>query len=380
MDNANNDYARVAEQLAGFGRGGDTMLMHVNPIEVDALNRAMPGRMTKNPVTGQPEGFAFLAPLLIGALIGGVSGGVSAKSRGIPLWKGILMGAGLGAVTSGVTAGAGALLAPAAGAAGGVGGGVGGGVAGGVGGGVASQAPAVIAPTITSQLPAATLTTAASQLPTGAAALGPATLGPSIGNQLAQLGMSEGSKALGQASLGSLTPSLSTGVSSSPASSLFEMVRNAGTSIPESGLGLTDSGLGISQLNPTSATTSVMDPMTRLSTVASTSTPAAEQGLGATVDKSFLSKMIDNQFTNPTEYTNAAGDVVESTVGGDAVRSYLGNPIHAGAALMAPQLLLPYGEEEEEEHDWGIPGWVGRSERRARPADWGSSQFDYYGD
>ena len=355
MDNANNGYARAAEQLAGFGRGGDSMLMHVNPIEVDALNRAMPGRITKNPVTGQPEGFAFLAPLLIGALLGGVSGGVSAKSRGIPLWKGILMGAGLGAVGSGITAGAAGLLAPAATAGGGAiagGGAAGGGAAGaGAGAGAAGAGGAGLLAPVTGQLP------------TGAAGIGSATV-PNIANQLAQLGVSEGANILGQGSLGALT--------SSPTS----LVSTA-SQVPTISSVVTPSS-SLFKLTPMSSAASTSSTMP--STMASASTPALEQGLGATAEKSFLSEMIENQFTKPTKHTLDGGEIIDSTVGRDAVRSYIGNPIHPGVAIMAPQLLLPYGEEEEEEHDWGIPGWIGRGERRTRPADWGSSQFDYYGE
>ena len=53
-------YARMAGEVAKRGRYGDTMLMHVNPLEVEALSRAYPGMVTKNPDTGYPEAFWFL--------------------------------------------------------------------------------------------------------------------------------------------------------------------------------------------------------------------------------------------------------------------------------------------------------------------------------
>jgi hypothetical protein len=57
-----------AEQLAQAGRYGDTMLMHVNPAEVQGLASIMP--LTTNPETGQPEAFLpFLIPLL-GSILG----------------------------------------------------------------------------------------------------------------------------------------------------------------------------------------------------------------------------------------------------------------------------------------------------------------------
>jgi hypothetical protein len=60
--------AGAAEHLASKGRNGDTMLVHMNPIEVAWLNEQTPGGLTTNPDTGQPEAFAFLLPLLAGAV------------------------------------------------------------------------------------------------------------------------------------------------------------------------------------------------------------------------------------------------------------------------------------------------------------------------
>ena len=61
-----------ANMLASKGRFGDSMLVHMNPTEVDVLRRMTPGgQLTINPDTGQPE--AFL-PLLLG-LAGSLAGG-----------------------------------------------------------------------------------------------------------------------------------------------------------------------------------------------------------------------------------------------------------------------------------------------------------------
>jgi hypothetical protein len=61
----------MANQMAQHGRYGDSMLVHMNPIEVQGLASLSPtGSLTVNPVTGQPEAFLpFLAPLL-GSLAG----------------------------------------------------------------------------------------------------------------------------------------------------------------------------------------------------------------------------------------------------------------------------------------------------------------------
>ena len=76
MNNPNAQYANqrpmqgVADQMATHGRYGDSMMVHMNPVEVAGLASLSPtGSLTTNPVTGQPEAFLpFLAPLLGGML------------------------------------------------------------------------------------------------------------------------------------------------------------------------------------------------------------------------------------------------------------------------------------------------------------------------
>ena len=61
----------IANQMAQHGRYGDSMLVHMNPVEVQGIAALSPtGSLTTNPVTGQPEAFLpFLAPLL-GSFLG----------------------------------------------------------------------------------------------------------------------------------------------------------------------------------------------------------------------------------------------------------------------------------------------------------------------
>jgi len=81
-----------ANQLAGQGRGGDTMLMHMRPDEVAGL--ASLGGVTRNPTTGLPEG--FLLPAL-GALGGQWLGGSALAGLGaMAAPVGIGLGAGAG--------------------------------------------------------------------------------------------------------------------------------------------------------------------------------------------------------------------------------------------------------------------------------------------
>ena len=61
----------MAQQMAQQGRYGDSMLVHMNPVEVAGIASLSPtGSLTTNPMTGQPEAFLpFLAPIL-GSMIG----------------------------------------------------------------------------------------------------------------------------------------------------------------------------------------------------------------------------------------------------------------------------------------------------------------------
>lgn len=73
-----NEISNTAAGLASLGRNGDTMLMHVSPVEVAYLQKVAEDNgtsLTVNPHTGQPEAFAFL-PLLFQLLAGGATGGV----------------------------------------------------------------------------------------------------------------------------------------------------------------------------------------------------------------------------------------------------------------------------------------------------------------
>jgi hypothetical protein len=59
------------DQMAQHGRYGDSMLVHMNPVEVQGIAALSPtGSLTTNPITGQPEAFLpFLAPIL-GSMLG----------------------------------------------------------------------------------------------------------------------------------------------------------------------------------------------------------------------------------------------------------------------------------------------------------------------
>ena len=86
--------AGQADLLASKGRFGDTMLVHMNPTEVDVLRQMTPGgQLTINPDTGQPEAFLPLLLGLGGALVGG------AATTGILASLGSL---GLGAIGTGL--------------------------------------------------------------------------------------------------------------------------------------------------------------------------------------------------------------------------------------------------------------------------------------
>ena len=99
----------MAEQLQSFGRGDDSMLVHMTPGEVNSLQglaMATGGSLTINPHTGLPEAgwLGKLLPTILGAAL-------AATGVGAPLAAGIV-GAGqfarTGSLKKGLTAGLGA--------------------------------------------------------------------------------------------------------------------------------------------------------------------------------------------------------------------------------------------------------------------------------
>ena len=72
---------RMAEALAQKGRYGDSEMVHMNPLEIAALEEMFGQEMTTNPETGQPEAFAFLIPL-IASLAGGLGSAAVSKLVG----------------------------------------------------------------------------------------------------------------------------------------------------------------------------------------------------------------------------------------------------------------------------------------------------------
>ena len=100
----------IANQMAQHGRYGDSMLVHMNPIEVQGIASLSPtGSLTTNPVTGQPEAFLpFLAPLLgsfLGSsfLTGAGAGALGGLIGSAGLSSGLAGAIGSGLATTAVT-------------------------------------------------------------------------------------------------------------------------------------------------------------------------------------------------------------------------------------------------------------------------------------
>ena len=123
--------ARAAQDMQGYGRGNDTMLMHVTPGEVQglqALAQRHGGSLTTNPHTGLPEaGFledilptllggaltflsgGALSPLMAAGLVGGgTTLATGSLEKGLMAGLGAFGGGSLGGAISGLGAGAGA--------------------------------------------------------------------------------------------------------------------------------------------------------------------------------------------------------------------------------------------------------------------------------
>lgn len=105
-----------ADQLAQYGRYGDSMLVHMNPAEVRGIAALSPtGSLTRNPVTGQPEAFLpflapFLAKLVPAALTKAGLGGLGAAAAASPgitsaITSGLITGVAEGDLEKGIMAG-----------------------------------------------------------------------------------------------------------------------------------------------------------------------------------------------------------------------------------------------------------------------------------
>jgi hypothetical protein len=92
----------IASLMAMRGRQGDNTLVHVNPMELRALNSMAPGGLTQNPATGLPEAFKLKDILPV---LGGIAGAA---------FLGPLVGLGGGALATGVGSGIGAAAGTAA--------------------------------------------------------------------------------------------------------------------------------------------------------------------------------------------------------------------------------------------------------------------------
>lgn len=97
---ARGGLAQAARRLQAAGRGGDTMLAHINPREADMLRRSG-GSGTINPATGLPEYFSLksliktVAPIALSIVAPGVGTAISGA-----------LGLGLGTVGSAILGGA----------------------------------------------------------------------------------------------------------------------------------------------------------------------------------------------------------------------------------------------------------------------------------
>ena len=101
--NMNAPMAGMTGLAALKGRQGDNTLVHVNPMELKALDNMAPGGLTRNPYTGLPEAFKLkdLLPAL-GAIAGGMFLG---PVMGLSGALGAGVGSGLGAAAGTAAAG-----------------------------------------------------------------------------------------------------------------------------------------------------------------------------------------------------------------------------------------------------------------------------------
>lgn len=111
---AHGGMVEQSKEIASKGRNGDTMLMHIQPRELQGL-QALLGPLTVNPDTGNPEAFDPATMLLIiGGLTAGSAGIGGIIDGGEGAKKGAMIGLGAGAAIATGGAAASALAAPTA--------------------------------------------------------------------------------------------------------------------------------------------------------------------------------------------------------------------------------------------------------------------------
>ena len=104
---ANGGIMNIRQQtqnVANQGRYGDSMLMHVNPAEVQGLASFLP--LTQNPQTGQPEAFLPFLTSLLGSYAGvGLFGGAMGSAAAGALGSGLATAIAEGDLKKGIMAG-----------------------------------------------------------------------------------------------------------------------------------------------------------------------------------------------------------------------------------------------------------------------------------
>ena len=116
---AHGGMVEQSREIASKGRNGDTMLMHIQPEELEGLQTLL-GPVTINPETGNPEAFVWFAALPLLAQMAVVAAGTTAAGAGIGALaggkegakKGAMIGLGVGATLATGGAASGALAAP----------------------------------------------------------------------------------------------------------------------------------------------------------------------------------------------------------------------------------------------------------------------------
>ena len=111
MGFANGGMVDNAQNLASLGRGGDSMLVHMQPQEVQGLQslaQANGTSLTRNPYTGMPEAFSLggvfkaALPIAAGYFTGGTGTSLFGLGQtGSAIAAGALTGAGISALTGG---------------------------------------------------------------------------------------------------------------------------------------------------------------------------------------------------------------------------------------------------------------------------------------
>jgi hypothetical protein len=359
---------QIAQHLAGYGRNGDSTLVHMTPNEVKGLHaiaNATGQKITTNPDTGLPEAFSLegFLPMLAGAALAPFTGGMSAA---------LLVGGGYGLATGSLEQG----LIAGLGAFGGHGlatGLMGAGASAASTTGTAAAAPG--ATTATTTAPAVATTTTAA---TPAAATTNTLAAPNLATTASPTSyVTPGFETLNPIATGTPTAATAAAPGSTAANEALKQQYISGAMKPPTPLG-GGPNAGFTSHNPLAggASPAVNPPVADVTAAAADKTAlAADKAISRPVTDTF-NKLTTKGSEGYSKMGKGLEAVTDST---DAAAEFLSKNKLASASAVAPAVLgLGEDDDEEDKPPPTHPGMIRpyEFERTDNPEAYASQNYD----